>query len=121
MVVALLDTNILIDYLNGIDAARVELQRYSDRRISVITWMEVMVGANPATHDATSQFLAGFTLVNIDRQIAQRAVAVRRDRGMKLPDAIIWATALEYHALLVTRNTKDFPTDDPSVRIPYRL
>jgi hypothetical protein len=24
-------------------------------------------------------------------------------------------------ALLVTRNTKDFPSDDPGVRVPYTL
>ena len=44
MVSALFDTNILIDYLNGVEAARTELGRYSDKAISLITWMEVMVG-----------------------------------------------------------------------------
>ena len=42
---ALMDTNILIDYLNGIDAAREEIGRYETPLISAITWMEVMVGA----------------------------------------------------------------------------
>ncbi len=37
----------------------------------------------------------------------------------RLPDAIIWATAREASALLVTRNTKDFPADVPGVRVPY--
>jgi predicted nucleic acid-binding protein len=40
---------------------------------------------------------------------------------MKLPDAIIWASALARHMLLVTRNVKDFPANDPGVRMPYRL
>ena len=44
MVKALLDTNILIDFLRGLPAARDELNRYEDKAISVITWMEVMVG-----------------------------------------------------------------------------
>jgi predicted nucleic acid-binding protein len=52
--------------------------------------------------------------------IAEQAVALRRDRRVKLPDAVIWATARSMGALLVTRNTKDFPADDPGVRVPYR-
>jgi len=34
---ALLDTNVLIDYLNGIEAARVEIARYQNPYISPIT------------------------------------------------------------------------------------
>lgn len=42
---ALFDTNILIDYLNGIAAAKKELDLYESRAISIVTWMEVMSGA----------------------------------------------------------------------------
>ena len=45
MVKALFDTNILVDYLNAVPQARTELQRYTEKAISIITWMEVMVGA----------------------------------------------------------------------------
>jgi len=45
----------------------------------------------------------------------------RRERKVKLPDAIILATAELEGRLLVTRNTKDFPSDDPGVRVPYTL
>jgi predicted nucleic acid-binding protein len=51
MVAALFDTNILIDYLRGIDAARDELAYYTEKCISIITWMEVMAGAVPETED----------------------------------------------------------------------
>jgi predicted nucleic acid-binding protein len=54
-------------------------------------------------------------------KIAERAVNLRRDRYIKWPDAIIWATAQARAMLLVTRNTKDFAADDPGVRMPYRL
>jgi hypothetical protein len=40
---------------------------------------------------------------------------------MKLPDAIIWASARCNGRLLVTRNTKDFPAGDPVVRYPYEV
>lgn len=121
MVKALLDTNILIDFLRGIQAARDELNRYQDKAISIVTWMEVMVGAPSASEQGTRSFLSGFQLVELDAAIAARAVVLRRDYRLKLPDAIVWASAQVTAMLLVTRDTKGFPADDPGVRIPYLL
>lgn len=121
MVKALFDTNILIDHLNAVPQARDELDRYETRSISVITWMEVLVGAPPDVEGATRAFLAGFSVVGLDDDIAARAVALRRRHGIKLPDAIIWATADVNSLLLVTRNTRDFNPDHPGVRVPYNL
>ncbi|MGB5773834.1 MAG: PIN domain-containing protein, partial [Sedimenticolaceae bacterium] len=59
--------------------------------------------------------------VDIDSAIAEIAVDVRRINKMRLPDAIIWASAQKENALLVSRNTKDFPVDAPGIRIPYTL
>jgi predicted nucleic acid-binding protein len=119
MVKAVIDTNILVDYLRGVDAARIELGRYRKAAISVITWMEVMVGASPAAEAGTRAFLAGFELIGIDAAIAEQAVKLRRARRIKLPDAVIWATARENSCLLVTRNSRDIDASDPGVRIPY--
>lgn len=121
MVKALFDTNILIDYLNGIKPAGDELIRYQDVAISIVSWMEVLAGAPPAFESDTRRFLTRFDLVGIDERIADRAVSLRRTHRIKLPDAIIWASALVESRLLVTRNERDFPADDPGVRIPYRL
>ncbi len=121
MVKALLDTNILIDYLNAIPEAKAELQRYEQRAISIITWIEVLIGARPDLAAATRAFLGGFDVIALNAAIAERAVGLRQSRWIKLPDAIIWATAEDGSMLLVTRNTKDFPADLPSVRIPYDL
>jgi predicted nucleic acid-binding protein len=117
---ALFDTNILIDYLNGRDAARTELGRYQHKLISAITWMEVLVGvANEAEGDVVEMFLRDFRVVDVTRGIARDAVALRRTHRMRLPDAVIWASARAESALLVTRNTKDFSTDEPGIRCPY--
>ena len=40
---------------------------------------------------------------------------------LKLPDAIVWASAQVHGMLLVTRDTKGFPADNPGVRMPYRV
>lgn len=119
MVKALFDTNVLIDYLNGVKNARAELARFDDKAISVISWIEVMAGAPPATQAGTRAFLAGFALLPINELVAERAIALRQDKRIKLPDAIIWASAQTSDRLLVTRNTKDFAATEPGVRVPY--
>ncbi len=121
MVKALFDTNILIDYLRGIDQAREEIARYEDGAISVVTWMEVLVGASEGDEAPTHAFLGSFTLVGLDEAIAEGAVRLRKVHGLKLPDAIVWASAQVDGRLLVTRNTKDFPASDPGVRSPYSV
>jgi len=121
MVNALFDTNILIDYLNGIEQAKTELDRYSDKAISLVTWMEVMVGTTPETEEIVRGFLAGFANLPVDERVATGAVTLRKQHKIKLPDAIVWASAQVNSRLLVTRNTRDFPPDEPGVRIPYRL
>ena len=119
---ALIDTNVLIDYLAGIEAARDELSRHNDPAISAITWMEVMVGAADDRESARLRwFLSGFTRVPIDDEVSELAVAIRREHRLRLPDAIIWASARRMGRILVTRNTKDFPAGDPGVRVPYSI
>ncbi len=117
-----LDTNILVDYLNGIAKARTEIERHGDAAVSVISWIEVLVGAAGEEEAvAVREFLSRFSVLELDRGTAEEAVRLRQSHRMKLPDAIIWATARSRGALLVTRNTKDFPRDDPGVRVPYSL
>jgi len=119
---AVFDTNILIDYLRGVEAAREELARFDEPAISLVTWMEVQVGAEDAGEEVRLRgFLARFDLRPISIPVAERAVRLRRRHGLRLPDAVIWATAEELSGLLVTRNVRDFPEDDPGVRIPYEV
>jgi predicted nucleic acid-binding protein len=116
----LFDTNILIDYLNGVDAARTEIERPAERLVSIITWMEVLAGArDKAEEDVIDMFLRDFRIVELTRRVAREAVELRRSRRIRLPDAIVWASARTESALLVTRNTKDFPEGDPGLRVPY--
>src|SRR5687767_15726118 len=106
---AVFDTNILIDYLLGRDEAQQEFDRYSRRGISIVTWMELQIGSRTdAEADAIDLFLLEFRVIEITRQVATRAAEIRRRTRMRLPDAIIWATAQMESAQLVTRNTKDF-------------
>ncbi len=118
---ALFDTSILTDFLRGIPQASRELTRYEPHAISVVTWMEVMTGTPEPAVIETRKFLAAFDLVDLDPAVAERAVQLRQTHRLKLPDAIVWASAQTRSMLLVTRDEKGFPPDDPGVRIPYRL
>lgn len=118
---ALFDSNILIDYLIGIAAAKKEFQLYESRAISVVTWMEVMASGELQADAITRGFLSSFEMINVTEPIAERAIKLRRERRMKLPDAIILASAIEHGLLLITRNTKDFDAKLPNVRMPYAL
>ncbi|MGB9087564.1 MAG: type II toxin-antitoxin system VapC family toxin [Candidatus Aquirickettsiella gammari] len=121
MVKALFDTNILVDYLNAIPEARDELMRYREKAISVVTWMEVMVGTTKNTEKGTLAFLNSFFLVELDDFVAKQAVLLRKQHRIKLPDAVIWASAQINSLLLITRNTKDSTESEPGIRVPYKL
>jgi len=119
---AVVDTNILIDYLNGSPEARRELESFETVYISLISWMEVLVGASDGDEESEiREFLRRFRIHPVDEGVAERAVELRRRDKIRLPDAIIWATAQHLGLLLVTRNTRDFPGNDPGVRMPYSI
>ena len=118
---ALLDSDILLDFLDGYAPAAREIGRYSECCISIISWMEVLAGARTeADEDIRRGFLAHFRVVPLTSRVAEEAVAVRRKHRLKLPDAIIWANAISENCLLVSRNAKDFPAKQAGVRFPYR-
>jgi len=117
----LFDTNILIDYLSGIPQARREIEQYSGRAISIITWMEVMAGTTQQDEKQIRAFLLTFSILPLTAEVAERAFDLRRHRKIKLPDAIIQATAQVEDRLLITRNTRDFPARDPDIQISYSL
>lgn len=81
----------------------------SHSAISLVTWMEVMVGARRHGHEAkTAAVLGAFEIIDVSREIAERSVLLREKHGMKLPDAIILATAQSRNSPLISRNTEDF-------------
>ena len=117
---ALFDTNILIDQLHGIEKASGELDRYEEIALSRIVWIEFLVGAqSPEAETERRQLLSKFELLEIDAAVAAETVLIRRKIRLKLPDAIILATARVHGLLLVTRNYRDFPRREPDIRIPY--
>jgi predicted nucleic acid-binding protein len=114
------DTNILIDYLNGKQLAKEALDKYQPNAMSIISYLEVMVGTTKDNKAIIKEFLDSFEILNIQTNIADEVIAIRNNLKIKLPDAIILATAKTHNAKLITRNTKDFNSLN-NVIIPYQL
>ena len=112
----LFDSNIVIDALNRNEQARDALKEVDTVVISRISWIEIMAGARGDKAAPTEAYLRGCRIIELDEPIARRAAMVRQSRRIKLPDAIIWATAIVTGRVLVTRDIGDFPADMPGVR-----
>lgn len=115
------DTNILIDWLRDRPQASAELARYNRHRISRVVWTELLAGEPLEQRETTQQIISPFEVVEIDSRIAAAAADIRHRSRMKLLDACILATAQVNGAILVTRNTRDFPANMPGIRVPYSL
>lgn len=119
----LLDSVILIDHFNSIEAATEFLREVSGRaQISAITRAEVLTGFDDEGLPLARAFLDAFPLLVIDREIADLAAALRRANPWRLPDALQAAVALRHDLVLATRNTRDFPpAKHDFVRVPYTV
>lgn len=117
---ALFDTSVLADYLRGLEPARRELDAHQDRLVSILTWTELMAEARSEDEARSLEaFLGEFSLVELTRPIARRAAALRVAHGLRLPDALVLASAHEASAVLVTRSTDAYPAGSPGIRMPY--
>lgn len=116
------DSNILIYHINGHLDSKMEQSLYGyfeqPAYISSITAMEVLSwpGHSVESVAITTVFLEVFDEIAMDAEIKDVAIKIRRSYRLKLPDAIIAATALHLGLPLITRNVKDFK-DIPDLRL----
>ena len=118
---AVFDSVIIIDLLNGRPEAAAHVKLY-EPVISTVTYAEVLAGSiKRSTYAEVLGFLKTMEIVAFDTTIAELAAQIRAEKGIKLPDAIIYSTAKALGLVLVTRNTKDFDKSDVNMRIPYQI
>jgi len=106
----LLDTNILI-YLSKNELKLEDFANSADSLyISVISIMEAkgFPFSNQQEEKIISAICDNLIKVGITDQIVDTVISLRKKSRLKLPDAIILASAIENNLTLVTRNTKDF-------------
>ena len=113
----LVDTDIIIDYLKGIEKSRLFLKRIEAKEIeafySAITVAELFAGVRDGNEEkAVINLLGLMKIVEINFEISRLAGRLRfqyeKKNGIEIPDAIISATSLCLKIPLVTRNVKHF-------------
>lgn len=116
-----LDTNVIIfASKQTIDIEQV-LNQYDNFYVSIITYMEVY-GYNfdtPKEKELTDNLFKNLLIIDVSQEIAQYVLEYRKEarRKIKLPDAIILATARHLDATLLTDDWDDFIGIDPLVNI----
>lgn len=106
----LLDTNIVIHGCQSDGARLLPWTGHANAAVASVTRVEALgfTGMTTAEDAAIRGFLIKCLCYPLDDEVIERAVILRQQKRMKLGDAIIAATALEYDLPLVTRNVADF-------------
>jgi predicted nucleic acid-binding protein len=104
--VYLFETNVIIKHLN--DGTSVLWK--GERFISVVTEMEVLAKPHISleAEQKALRFLRGFTIVPLSDTVKYEAIRIRREGSprLKLPDAVVAATAVVLEAQLITADDK---------------
>jgi predicted nucleic acid-binding protein len=115
MVPVLVDTDIIVDHLRGVERASRFLKKVEKKELqgyfSTITEAELFAGKSMDSKDARQKvaaLLGTMKRVPVNSLIARKAGEIKRSRGIPLPDAIIAASALSLGAGLATRNARHF-------------
>ena len=110
----LIDTNIIIYYLDGKIPER-EKEKVSkifehSFIISTITNIEVQGWHKLKEEDKirTKHFLSNAEVIYLDEAIEQKSIEIKQNNKTETPDCIIGATAMVKKLTLVTRNKTDF-------------
>ncbi len=110
----LLDTNFVINYFKGIFKG--EAGKFTDSvindatHISIITRMELLSWKSLKAKDeeVINEFISDSIVFSLEETIVKKTISLRKVSKIKLPDAIIAATAIVYDLHLITHNLKDF-------------
>lgn len=109
------DTNIAIYYLEESLPDRaikiiVQCLNTGETAISVITELELL-GYSGITEEEDSKIISfrdSIEVIELSQKVKEVTIKIRRRHRIKLPDAIIAATAIAYDLTLLSRNEKDF-------------
>lgn len=121
----LIDTNTVIDYLDkklptesNIFFENLDVNLSIISRIELLAWRQ----ASESQLFMLNMAISAAFVIDIDEDIVLKTIEIRRNHRLKLPDAIIAATALTNNLILLTRNLSDFKKGTGlKVANPYEL
>lgn len=101
----LLDTNIVISLVNDELASPLPEGRYA---VSVITELELLSFSKLSADEEAviKSFLSLADKVGLTEEVKREAIRLRKNYRLKLPDAIVAASAIAINATLVTNDAK---------------
>lgn len=113
------DTNVIIFISKNIIKVENLISPDIKPSISIITYIEALGYKFETTEDLLymQQICSSCQLVNISDLIVLETINLRKKHRIKLPDAIIYATAIVENVPLLTNNTKDFIALDGGVKL----
>lgn len=110
----LIDSNVVIEFLGGSlpssSSMFIENVIYQNLHyLSVINKIEIL-GFKGSTSELNllEEFINESNLIPLSEDVVRMTILLRKTLRIKLPDAIIAASALSNDLILLTRNTKDF-------------
>lgn len=109
----LFDSNILIYHLNGVLNEKgteiLEEGLTGEGTYSIISKIELLGFQQSQFAETKARELLNYLIeIPLNSEIAEQTIEIRKAHKIKLPDAIIAATALISGVKLVTRNSSDF-------------
>lgn len=123
----LIDTNILIYYFVDIipDKENDTLERIlkTSFNVSIITKIEFLGWGKHTDegYEKAKEFISFAHMIPLNKKVANLTINIRRKNKIKLPDAVIAATALSNDLILVTRNDRDFKgVEELQIYNPFR-
>ena len=115
----LIDTCAVIKYLDEIFAPEALSFMDSlvdvDCKVSFITKIELLAWNPPFPEDINirKEFLEGSEIHFVNDEIINRAIHIRKETKIKLPDALIASTAMTFDFILLSDNDNDFKKVEP--------
>jgi len=79
-----------------------------DEEFNIFIISKIEVLGYPSVEQETNDFITLATVFELDKNVAGKTIELRRQHKIKLPDAIIAATALTNGLDLISRNISDF-------------
>ena len=119
----IVESDILVDFLNGDEGARGVLRAAADDGVMLlcaVSAAQVMAAADSDRREPTARLLESFGIVPVEKEVALLAGEYRADDGradVELGDCIVAAMAGKLGSVLLTKGLREYPPGEYQTRV----